>query len=501
MKIVICGGGTAGWLAALMISTLQKGKHEVVVVDSTRVGIVGVGEASTGFLTHIIKGTDVDYGCDEDEFIREADVTVKLGIVHKDWYKKGTSFKEPIDGMVSGNGRHNTLLYHCILNDLPLHDMSRIGYFMDRGKVPFRMKDGKYNSENAGSAIHFDAYKVGQYFKKVCLRNGNVKHIDADILDVVQDDYGICHLNVSGNRTITGDFFIDSTGFSRVLMKSLGVKWTSYRNHLPVNTAMPFVINYKENETVDPTSLAQALSSGWRWRIPTASRYGSGYVYDDRFISDEQAKQELEAVVGHEIRPVQLLKFDTGRFEKFWYKNCLAIGLCGAFMEPLSATSIHATIIQLNKFIFGYLQKTKEKTINIGSQNTYNKDTATMYDCFKDFTVFNYQTKRDDSEFWRWIATGETRTEFVQNLMDISKTGTCKHHHFPTFYGSAGEGVWNWIFCGLGYTTKENVMHELETSNLTLENIKQDYDNHIAERERYINNDNWLTNNDFIKGR
>jgi tryptophan halogenase len=155
---------------------------------------------------------------------------------------------------------------------------------------------------------------------------------------------------------------------------------------------MPFLLQFEEDEKIEPLTTAWALSSGWMWMIPTQERYGCGYVFDDRFISHEEAQKEVETKLGKQIEPIRFLKFDTGRLDSFWNKNCLSVGLSAAFAEPLEATSIHSTILQLNSFIFDYLKDTKEQTLNSGMINIYNRRISKMYDNYAQFEyAFKYE--------------------------------------------------------------------------------------------------------------
>ena len=458
MKIVIVGGGTAGWLAALMISKIQKGSHDITVVDSSKIGIIGAGEGSTGYLTDIIQGNSWDYGCDEEDFIRETGATIKLGIEHKDWKYKGHSYYGPIDSSFSSNQLPDSLVCYAIKNNIPFHMTSENGYLIGKNKTNYWYEDNILKNTKAG-AYHFDGHKVGQYFKKIA----NVKHIDSEVLNVnLNTDTGnIESLLLSNGNIIESDFFIDCSGFSRKLMSAVGMRWVSYQDNLPVNRAMPFLIDYKEDEDIKPVTLAWAQSAGWMWKIPTGDRYGCGYVYDDRFISDDQAKLEIESVLKQEITPIKYIKFETGRLDKVWNKNCLALGLSAAFAEPLEATSIHSTIVQLTAFIFDYLKDTKEETVNIGFQNIYNNRMNTMYDDFKDFLVLHYQTKRDDTLFWKYVGN-ETKTEFVSNILHLVNSKMPKGVDFRQFYGYAGSPLWTWILCGLGHINTNIAEKELK---------------------------------------
>jgi len=492
MKIVICGGGTAGWLAALMISKIQKDSHDITVIESTKIGIVGAGEGSTGYLTDIIQNVSWNFGCNEEDFFRETGATVKLGIKHKDWRNVGHTYYGPIDSTNSGSP--DVMLCHALINDLPVHTASQNGYLISKNSSSYRQTETGIESEK-GNAYHFDAHKVGQYFKKIVTADG-VKHIDTEIVDVKITEAGIESLKLADGSVITADFYIDCTGFAKKLMTSLGVKWNSYKNNLPVDTAMPFLVKYKPNEIVEPVTTAWAQTAGWMWQIPTAARYGCGYVFDSNFITNDQAQAEIERVLGHEVEPIRFLKFDTGRLEKVWYKNCLALGLCAAFAEPLEATSIHSTIVQLNAFIFDYLKDTPEDTINTGSQNIYNYRMCGMYDDFKDFLVLHYQTQRTDSEFWRWMRTGETRTDFVNNIIELSRSKIPQSADFRSYYGYAGAPLWNWVLAGLGILTKAQAEKEMKFYGIDTDLTKFRWTLHENDMQGRV--DSMIENTEFV---
>jgi tryptophan halogenase len=453
MRIAIVGGGTAGWLAALMISKVHKNTHDITVIESSKIGIIGAGEGSTGYLTDIIQNNTWDYGCNEEDFFRETGATVKLGIKHRDWAGIGKTYYGPIDGTNTSGGNPDIMLCHAIANDIPFHTASYNGYLLHENRASYQYDGDVLNSTKTNS-YHFDAHKVGRYFKKITETEG-VKHIDAEVLEVIQDERGIAGLKLSDDRTIEADFFIDCTGFARKLMNAMDIKWTSYQKNLPVNAAMPFLMPYEEGERIEPVTTAWAQSSGWMWQIPVAERWGCGYVYDSNFISDDQAHAEIEAALGRRVDPIRFLKFDTGRLDKLWHKNCLALGLCAAFAEPLEATSIHSTIVQLTSFIWDCLRDTRDETQNSGLENLYNIRMIDMYENFKDFLVLHYQTPRQDTEFWRWMHTGETRTDFVNNILDVVKTRIPRPGDFPRFYGYAGSPLYNWVLAGLGYIDKD----------------------------------------------
>jgi Tryptophan halogenase len=452
MKIVILGGGTAGWLAAYGIAKALNHTHHIEVVESSQIGVIGTGEGTTGLFSDFINGTwfptnDLDI----DEFIRETDATIKLGIEHVNWKGDGTQYMGPIGIPLSGTQLPDSIFLHTLLiNKDKLHLAAPQGVFYELGARPNR---GVY---------HFNGVKVGQYFKRLCLKHPKTKHTDAVIKDVqLKEDGAIGSLITETGDIITGDFFIDCSGLSRVLMTKLDVDWHSYRKNLPVNAAIPFQLPIEENYKL--VTRAEALRYGWMWKIPTQARYGAGYVYDSDYISPEQAQQEVEELLGHEITPIKNIKFTTGRSEVLWKKNCLALGLAAAFSEPLEATSIHTTIAQLITFIFEHLQETPELTLVDSKIAEYNRQMSRMYDDIVDFLVLHYMGGRTDSEFWRRITNKETITDRVEQLLDM-----CAHGSIPTVYtfgntylGMIGNVLHNWTLAGLDKITAEHARTQL----------------------------------------
>jgi tryptophan halogenase len=178
-------------------------------------------------------------------------------------------------------------------------------------------------------------------------------------------------------------------------------------------------------------------------------------VFDDNFITADQAQAEIETTLGRPIDPIRVLKFDTGRLENAWEKNCLAIGLSAAFAEPLEATSIHTTIAQLLTFVLEFLKSNLNDTLNPGSRNSYNRRTAKLYDTTKEFLIAHYMGGRADSEFWKYINSGATKTEFVDNLLTMCNTQMPSNRDLDILFGAPDMGLWCYVLAGLGHIAPE----------------------------------------------
>lgn len=463
MNIIIVGGGTAGWVNALMAAKRHP-YHHITVIDSSKIGVVGVGESTTGRLTDILTNHFYDFGCNLHDFMVETGSTIKYGIKHKGWTNDiDNHYIGPIDGSWSNTGVPDPL-FSWGLDRLKYSDLlttSRCGYWIAHKRSNFNIKSQSF--EIASHAMHVDAHLVGKYFKKVCLQNPNATHIDSEVLKVnLNPETGnIESLLLSNGNTIHGDLFIDCSGFHKILIKELPNKWISYQNNLPLNSAIPFWTEYEKDETPEMCTTAWAQQNGWMWSIPMMDRKGNGYVFCDAYTTPEKAQQEIETKLGREVNVQKVIKFDAGRQESAWVKNCITIGLSTAFLEPLEATSIHSTIVQGQTLVFEFIKPTIEETLNEGCRNIFNARMRNMYDDVKDFLVMHYMGGRDDSEFWKYIKTGATKTDFVSNLIEMAKTKIPSVNDFPNYNGSAGWPLYSFVMAGLNLLDKKAAHNEL----------------------------------------
>lgn len=491
MKIVIVGGGTAGWLAALMISKIRP-EHSVTCIESSKIGIIGAGEGSTGSLTNVVQNIMWNLGCNEQDFIKECDATIKLGIKHIGWGpNKNKHYYGPIDGTPTSNDFADIVFQHALgyrEQDL-LHISTELGYKIHHNKNSFVEKEGNH-------AYHFDAHKVGQYFKKIC---DTVTHIDSEVENVnISSESGFVEsVKLSNGVTVKGDMFIDASGFNQVLMKAVGGKWKSYKENLPVNSALPFLLPYEDDDIIEPVTNAWAQNNGWCWQIPTKERRGCGYVFCDDFVTPDEAHAELEQTIGRKVDPIRLLKFDSGRQEKVWIKNVLSVGLCAAFAEPLEATSIHTTIMQLKHFIFSCLGQTNQETCNPGQVENYNEVNGNLYDNMKDFLVAHYTCGRNDTEFWKYIDSGATMTPFVENMRGLCTHRVPNTSMFPKQEGSAGWPLWSFVLAGTGQLTDEVARREIEFNKTDVVSTTS-YLHHITQFEQMAKD--LPDNTKYIKG-
>jgi 2-polyprenyl-6-methoxyphenol hydroxylase-like FAD-dependent oxidoreductase len=435
--IAIVGGGTAGWLAAMMLADVaarQKAATKVTVIESSRIGTIGVGEGSTAVFRQMLN----HFGLDEMEFLAETGATIKYGIRHRDWRRLGHYYDGPIDdpGQVAPGIDLNT---YAVAAGRSVGEAHLFQHLLNGNRAPFAHRDGR--SIPAGPfhhAYHFDQALVGAWLRR---KARDIETIDDQVSGVEKSPAGIAALVLESGRRVTADFFLDCTGFRRALITPLGAQWVSYRDILPVNRAMPFWVDIREGEEISPCTVAWAQKSGWMWWVPTQGRYGAGYVYSDAHTNPDQAKAEIEAALGYEIHPRNDIRIDAGRQDRAWIGNCVALGLSSSFLEPLEATSIHGTITQLMMLSAWIAQP--------DGAARYNAAVARQVDDFRDFIRLHYVSERRDSPFWQdvanshpaavldrvrqWQARLPTKGDFTP--MPLGLPHTTEHLHIPVLDG------------------------------------------------------------------
>ncbi len=466
MKIVIVGGGTAGWMAACYFARYNHSADElndITVIESSKIPIIGAGEGSTGLLAKVINKQFKQWGINELDFIYNTASTLKLGIRFKDWNGEGTEFISPIQPTETAMGSIDT---HLLISHLKgnYYDSSPSGFLMEEDYSTY----SKSGSTILGHSYHFDAHKVGQYFKSHATKHG-VKVIDAEVESLQRNSLtGELESVQSSIGKIEADFWVDCSGFNRVLIGPMGGGWKSYSEYLKVNSAIPFIQNFKEGEVPKLETLSQAMNNGWMWKIPTQERYGCGYVYSDNHTTYDKAVDELMQKFGNKVEPLRNIKFDCGRVETPWVKNVVAIGLAQGFVEPLEATSIHTTIVQLDFLTAIGLNFSlkKEDVMFESNMKRYNTFINTLVDDVKDLIQLHYMTKREDTEFWKQYKYEVPKTEALYDILEICKHRSPSMLDFNFYHGAGNWGVWCWTLVGLGHLSKE-------IANITLNGHRQ----------------------------
>ena len=402
-KIVIVGGGTAGWMTAAAVSKMVRSSFcEVNLVESSEIGIVGVGEAT---IPPILEMNRL-LGLDEDEFIRKTKATFKVGIEFEGWTRDGSRYLHPFGPFGHALGIVNFPHYWRRLRaeigeeagSLEQYSLTALAAYSGRFSRAVR---GPGNvPEPVTYAFHFDAGLYAAFLRERAEAQGVVRH-DRKIVGHSLDERGFVDAIVfEGGERLEGDFFIDCSGFRGVLIEqALETGYEDWTRWLPADRAVAL-----PSEAMDdppPYTKATARSAGWQWRIPLQHRTGNGHVYCSDFMSDDEAAATLVAnLPGEALAEPRFLRFTAGRRRLFWNRNVLAIGLSSGFLEPLESTSIHLIQTALEKLLSLF----PDKSFRQADIDFYNRATAAEYDQIRDFLFLHYWANERPEPFWRSFA-------------------------------------------------------------------------------------------------
>ena len=389
--IVILGGGTAGWLAALLTQRAYP-EHIIKLIEREEIGILGAGEGTVPDFINVIKYADISV----EEVVKHCDATLKLGILFSNWNGDGGDYFHEFTRSIEYDAPRWSAYSQMLSQGTSIKDIQPAWHFAQSAKSPFSVNEGTVLQHNP-YALHFNARKLADFFSKVAQQRG-VERIQGKMVSVCShDNHDIRGLVLEDGTEITGDFFFDCSGFARLLIgKHFNEPWNSYREYLPLDTALPFFIPH-DNTNIQPHTEAIAMSSGWIWKIPVRDRYGCGYVFDSRFINEDQALAEAQQYFGQELVSPKTFRFNAGAHQRCLINNCLALGLSQSFIEPLEATSIWATCVNLHSFLLNDLLTFRtESAVELFNQRVDDRNQIIM-----EFIQHHYITQRQDSDFWR----------------------------------------------------------------------------------------------------
>jgi tryptophan halogenase len=415
-KLTILGGGTAGWLTALYLKKIFP-KYNVILIESKKIGIIGVGEATTPNIVYFLQYLNIDIL----NLLKETKGAIKNGINFENW-----------------NG-DNKKYFHGFFENLvnfslpPIFESNCFSYYLnnlinkklDFNKYTYNAKisyEYKIDLKNICYALHFDTNLLSDYLEKIAISRG-VKYVNGEFKNVsVDKNNNITKISLKNNLIFDCDFIFDCSGFNRLLIgKHYKIKWKSYKKHLPMKKAIPFWL--ENDKKIEPYTTALAMKYGWVWKIPLQHRIGSGYIFDSNYINEEQALNEVEKKLNKKIKVNKIINFEAGRFEKFWHKNCISLGLASSFIEPLESTSIFLTIQQLlnlNHFINDLFNQ-NEKSISLFNEMVNKNMDETL-----NFVYLHYITKRKDSLFWKNFKKDYLPPPEFKDKLDLLKENNLK---------------------------------------------------------------------------
>ena len=399
-KIVIVGGGSAGWMTAAALANDLGNSCEITLIESEAIGTVGVGEATIPPIRHF----NQRLGIDEATFVRETNGSFKLGIEFIDWSRVGHAYFHPF-GHYGAEFDHVPFYQHWMHEHLkgdttPIDDYSMAWAASKAGKFSHPLADRRNIQSRFDYAYHFDATLYAAYLRKYAEARGATR-VEGRVISADQDpDTGFLQsVTMEDGRVFDADLFVDCSGFFGLLIEqTLETGYEDWSHWLPCNRAVAAPCE-KTSELI-PYTKSTAKSAGWQWRIPLQHRTGNGYVYCCEYLEADEAEETLLASLdGAPTADPKHLRFVTGRRNKFWNKNCVAIGLSAGFMEPLESTSLH--LIQYG--IMRLLALFPSKSMSPLLAEEYNALTISEYERIRDFLILHYTaTQREDSELWRY---------------------------------------------------------------------------------------------------
>ena len=446
-RIIIVGGGTAGWMTAAALSKFfGTHRHSIILIESEQIGTVGVGEATIP----MIQLYNNSLGLDENEFVRETNATFKLGIEFVDWRRKGHSYFHPF-GMIGvdmdGIGFiHYWFRWQKLGGSL---DYSHFNAETEAARaLRFKRTQGETGPKvmpDINYAFQFDASLYAAYLRRFAEKRG-VRRVEGKIIDVKQDSESgeVQSVKLDSGEELAGDFFIDCSGFRGLLIEQLyKAGYDDWSHWLPVNRAA--AVPCESTGELLPYTRSIARDAGWQWRIPLQHRIGNGYVYSDRYISeDEAATKLLENLDGKPLAEPRTLRFVTGRRRKSWVQNCVAIGLSSGFLEPLESTSIHLIQVAIAKLL-AMFPKDGMNPILI---NRFNKEMAFEYEHVKDFLIAHYKiTEREDTPFWKYVKHMDIPDSLKEKLETFRTRSEVMARHEELFK----EQSWFAVLAGQGF--------------------------------------------------
>ncbi len=445
IRVVVVGGGTAGWMTAAALATLIPGAARVHLVESAEIGIVGVGEATLPHLRAFV----TRLGIDEAAFMAATNATFKLGIEFRDFGAIGERYIHPFGTYgrpLAGVGFHHYWLRRDREATIPPIGAFSLGVAAAADHRFARPGDDPDDLANSyGYAYQFDATRFAPFLRAHAEARGAVR-TEGTVATVERhpENGDVTAIVLTDGSRIEGDLFIDCSGFRALLIGgTMDEAWEDWSHWLPCDRAVAAPCASPEGG-IEPYTRATAMPAGWRWRIPLTHRVGNGYVYASAFLSDTDAMDTLVgSMEGRPLADPRLLRFRAGRRRRSWVGNVLAVGLASGFLEPLESTSIYLVQMAITQLI--------EHFPNIRVTNTdrdgFNALVDGEYDRIRDFLILHYHaTRRDDSPFWNHVRTMAIPASLAEKMALWRQTAQVSQYRHGLFL----EPSWIAVYLGQG---------------------------------------------------
>lgn len=486
-NIVIVGGGSSGWFSAAFLKK-RFPSIDITLVESPNIPTVGVGESTLGSINVFLQSLDLK----DEDWMEECNATYKLAIKFRDFFKKGETFYYPFgtkDTTNCINGisdwfwkkalypETDTLnFYDSFYSQMELIYQNKINT-NEKGML----RNFPFDSE---SAYHMDAAAFGEYLKKNLCESNGVRFIEKNVVDVVVSEQGIDRLIFDDQTSVTADLFIDCTGFRSLLLEQhLGVKFNSYSDWLPNNRAWTCHVPYHDkNLEIENVTNCTAIDNGWVWNIPLYHRIGTGYVYCNKFITDEDALQQFKDYLDSDqmtyynpMRSKDLnfrqVVIKNGVHDVAWFKNCVAVGLSYGFIEPLESTGL----LSVQEILYLIAKTLDCETVNKFHIDSFNYTINRIMDGFKLFVAYHYVlSSRRDTPYWRHVTENICMDRRLSDpdFLDVPyETTTVMEKILRVHNLSSSDGGFPDVFVGMHHfpITKTLALHQEIRNKLTKE--------------------------------
>ncbi|HEU5067711.1 MAG TPA: tryptophan halogenase family protein [Sphingomicrobium sp.] len=436
-RIVIAGGGTAGWMAAAAIARTLGNSVDLTLIESDAIGTIGVGESTIPPIVTYNRLLNIN----EAEFMRATQATFKLGIEFNDWKQVGQSYFHSFG--LTGKDHWSAGFQHFWLNGLERGHKEPYDEYCLELKAAYAGKFAHLPDGQMNYAYQLDSTLYARFLRAMAEADG-ARRIEGKIADVPLNEAGdIAALALESGQRVEGDLFLDCTGFRALLIEgALHAGFDDWTHWLPCDRAI--AVQTRSVRPPVPYTRAMAHDAGWQWRIPLQHRTGNGIVYSSRHLEQEQALQRLLGnIEGDTLTQPNFLRFTTGARRRQWVRNCIAVGLSGGFLEPLESTGIHL----IQRAVLRLIRMLPLREISDSDVNEFNEQQLTDMMQIRDFLILHYKAnERTDSGFWRECASMPVPDSLAHKIELFRETGRVFRRNEELF----GENSWIQVMMGQG---------------------------------------------------
>ncbi|TRY31945.1 tryptophan halogenase family protein [Aliiglaciecola sp. M165] len=450
-KIVIVGGGTAGWLSAAVIAAQHKSAPgqglEVLLVESSDIPTIGVGEGTWPTM----KNTMQQIGIKESDLFSRCHAVFKQGGKFVEWvHGNGDFYYHPFT-VPLGYGRLDLAPYVSNIESYAVESNFQ-HHICEAGLAPRTMAEREFNGQ-CNYAYHLDAGAFAELLKEHCKNNLNVTQIIGTVDKVnLTEDGGIKSIQLQAGEEIAGDLFVDCTGLASLLLgKALGVPFKQCNDVLFNDTALAMQVPYPDPASpIASHTIATAQNAGWIWDIGLTHRRGVGHVYSSEYLSDDDALANLQNYLGEQAKGLEPRKitFDSGHRERFWHKNCVAVGMAAGFVEPLEATAIMLVEISARYIAENMPADTDIMAI---TAKRFNQQMDYRWQRIIDFLKLHYMLTKRSEPYWQAHCNPDTIPESLQEDLAIWKTRGPVSGDFDSAIELFPAASYQYVLYGMGF--------------------------------------------------